>query len=139
MKNTSLVLLCSILASTFSTQPGGPDEPVRVLAGAIDLDVHDGRLRAVGVENIQVMRANRTHPEMADGYGWTYSHAPMLAYWHDKFYLQYLSNPFGEHLPPGQTLVATSSDGRNWDMPKQVFPIYLLGRGPFRATNRAWR
>ena len=76
---------------------------------------------------------------MADGYGWTYNHAPMLAYWNGKFYLEYLSNPFGEHLSPGQTLVATSSDGHNWDMPKQVFPIYLTGRGPFRATNRAWR
>ena len=124
MKYTAAVFLCSILVSALSTQPGGPDEPVRVVSEGINLDVHDGRLRpAIGVENIQVMRANRTRPEMADGYGWTYNHAPMLAYWNGKFYLEYLSNPFGEHLPPGQTLVATSSDGRNWDIPKQVFPI----------------
>ncbi len=112
-------------------QPGNPDEPVRVLSDSICLDVHDGRLRpAIGVENIQVLRANRTQPNIADNYGWTYNHAPMLAYWNSKFYLQYLSNPFGEHLAPGQTLVVTSSDGRNWDMPKQVFPIYLLRPGP---------
>lgn len=111
--------------------PGGPDEPVRVLCDTIDLGVHDGGLRyAIGVENIQVMRANRTQPFLADNYGWTYNHAPMLAYWNGKFYLEYLSNPFGEHLAPGQTLVATSADGRNWDMPKQVFPIYLLRPGP---------
>lgn len=111
--------------------PGGPDEPVRVLSDSISLEVHDGRLRyAIGVENIQVLRANRTQPNTADNYGWTYNHAPMLAYWNDKFYLEYLSNPFGEHLAPGQTLVATSSDGRTWDMPKQVFPIYLLRPGP---------
>jgi hypothetical protein len=136
MKNTTLVLAFSLLASASSNKPGGPDEPVRVVSAAIDLDVHDGRLRpAIGVENIQVMRANRTHPEMADGYGWTYSHAPMLAYWNGKFYLEYLSNPFGEHLPPGQTLVATSSDGRTWDMPRQVFPIYLLRPGPISGNE----
>lgn len=141
MKSTTLVLpfsilSCFLLASAAPTQPGGPDEPVRVVSEAIDLDVHDGRLRpAIGVENIQVMRANRTHPEMADGYGWTYNHAPMLAYWNGKYYLEYLSNPFGEHLPPGQTLVATSSDGRHWDMPRQVFPIYLLRPGPISSNE----
>jgi len=108
-------------------QPGTPAEPVRVLNGAIDMDVHDGRLRPViGVENIEVMRANRAHPETADNIGWTYNHAPMLAYWNGKFYLEYLSNPFGEHVAPGQTLITTSVDGRNWTMPHTVFPIYLL-------------
>ena len=112
-------------------QAGGPNEPVRILSDNIDMGVHDGGLRpAIGVENIQVLRANRTQPNMADNYGWTYNHAPMLAYWNGKFYLEYLSNPFGEHLAPGQTLVATSGDGRNWSMPKQVFPIYLLRPGP---------
>jgi hypothetical protein len=122
-----LLSLCVLLAGAVSAQPGTPTEPVRVLNGSIDLATHDGRLRpAIGVENIQVMRANRTAPETADNYGWTYNHAPMLAYWNGKFYLEYLSNPFGEHVAPGQTLVANSADGRNWDMPKQVFPIYLL-------------
>ena len=117
-------------------QPGGPAEPVRVLSNGIDMGVHDGRLRsAIGVENIQVLRANRTHPETADNFGWTYNHAPMLAYWNGKFYLEYLSNPFGEHLAPGQTLVVNSSDGRNWDMPKQVFPIYLLRPGPISGNE----
>ena len=136
MKNIALIFLFSILTSALFPQAGGPGEPVRVVNDGIDLAVHDGRLRpAIGVENIQVMRANRTHPEMADGYGWTYGHAPMLAYWNGKFYLEYLSNPFGEHLPPGQTLVVTSSDGRNWDMPKQVFPIYLLRPGPISGNE----
>lgn len=117
-------------------QLGGPAEPVRVLSNGIDMGVHDGRLRsAIGVENIQVLRANRTHPETADNFGWTYNHAPMLAYWNGKFYLEYLSNPFGEHLAPGQTLVVNSSDGRNWDMPKQVFPIYLLRPGPISGNE----
>ena len=81
---------------------------------SIDLNAPDGKLRpAVGVENRQVFRANRTHPELADGFGWTYNHAPMLAYWNGKFYLEYLSNPIGEHVPPGQTFVITSADGRD--------------------------
>jgi hypothetical protein len=104
---------------------------VRVVHDGIDLKVHDGGLRpAIGVENIQVLRAHRTQPESADGFGWTYNHAPMLAYAHGRFYLQYLSNPFGEHVPPGQTLLVTSPDGRQWHRPRQVFPIYLLRPGP---------
>lgn len=113
-----------------SNKPGSPDEPVRVLSEGIDMDVHDGRLRpAIGVENIQVMRANRTRANIADKYGWTYSHAPMLAYWNNKFYLQYLTNPFAEHQEPGMTMIVTSNDGRNWNMPEPVFPIYLLRPG----------
>ncbi len=136
MKTTIAFFLCSILTAAFFTHPGMPEEPVRVVSEGIDPDVHDGRLRpALGVENIQVVRANRTHPEMADRFGWTYNHAPMLAYWNGKFYLEYLSNPFGEHLPPGQTLVANSRDGRNWDIPTQVFPIYLLRPGPISGNE----
>jgi hypothetical protein len=48
----------------------------------------------------------------------------MLAYWKGKFYLEYLSNPVGEHIAPGQTLVATSPDGRDWSKPEVVFPPY---------------
>ncbi len=114
-----------------AAEPGGPAEPVRVVHAGIDLETHEGGLRpAIGVEHIQVMRANRTQPESADGFGWTYNHAPMLAYAHGRFYLQYLSNPFGEHVPPGQTVLVTSKDGRHWDLPRQVFPIYLLRPGP---------
>ncbi len=133
---THFLSLCLAAAGVAYGQAGGPAEPVRVINDGIDLTTHDGRLRpALGVETIQVMRANRTHPETADNYGWTYNHAPMLAYWNGKFYLEYLSNPFGEHLAPGQTLVATSGDGRTWDMPKQVFPIYLLRPGPIGSIE----
>lgn len=122
-------------ASSGDNEPGGPDEPIRVLTGGIDMDVHDGRLRpAIGVENIQVMRANRMQASKADNYGWTYSHAPNLAYWNDKFFLHYLSNPFGEHIAPGHTLVTTSEDGRDWEMPEPVFPMYQIRPG-FISTH----
>jgi hypothetical protein len=112
-------------------QTGSPAEPVRYLGGeTVDPTLHEGRLRyAVGVENRQTMRANRTHPEQADDNGWTYNHAPNLCYWNGQFYQQYLSNPVDEHVAPGQTLLVTSSDGRNWDKPKVVFPPYKAPAG----------
>ena len=89
-----------------ATIPGTPEEPVRVLNGKVDLDRHDGGLSpAIGVELIQVMRANRTHPEWAEGFGFTYNHAPMICYWNGKFHVEWLSNTYGEQLPPGHTLV----------------------------------
>ncbi len=93
-------------------------------------EYHHGQLHpAVGVHNIQVMRANREYPDSSDGFGWTYNHAPMLAYWKDEFFLQYLSNPVGEHIPPGQTLLVTSLDGYRWSMPEVLFPPYRVPDG----------
>jgi len=112
-------------------------EPVRYVGGqSPNLEHHDGQLRpAVGVHSYQVLRANRTHPEWAEDWGWTYNHAPMLAYWKDRFYLEYLSNPVSEHVPPGHTLLATSKDGRNWAKPEVVFPTYAIPDGVYRARG----
>jgi hypothetical protein len=108
------------------SQTGSIHEPVRYVGGeTIDPKIHEGRLRcAIGVESRQTVRVNRTHPEMADGCGWTYSHASNLCYWNDTFYQQYLSNPIDEHIAPGQTLITTSKNGRVWSKPKIVFPPY---------------
>jgi hypothetical protein len=126
-------ILCGLLAlpaAVLAAAAGGPEEPVRVLNPGIDPTRHDGGLRpAVGVETIQVLRANREHPEHADGYGWTYNHASMLAYWQGRFYLEYLSNPFGENLAPGRTLLVESPDGRTWGKPKELFPILRVTPG----------
>ncbi|MVM36924.1 six-hairpin glycosidase [Spirosoma sp. HMF3257] len=95
-----------------------------------NVDYHHGQLSpAVGVHNIQVFRANREHPELAGGTNWTYNHAPMLAYWNNTFYLQYLSNPVGEHVAPGQTLLLTSKDGYSWSKPTVIFPPYKVPDG----------
>lgn len=101
-------------------------------------DYHHGQLSpAMGVHNIQVMRANREFPELADGYGWTYNHAPMLAYWNDRFYLEYLSDSVGEHVPPGHTLLVTSKDGTNWEKPKVIFPKYKVPDGTIQPGETA--
>jgi hypothetical protein len=102
----------------------------------ITLERHDGGLKpAIGVNSFQVLRSNREHPEECKAPGWTYNHAPMLAYFNGKFYIEYLSNPFGEHRPPGRTLLATSMDGRNWTQPTVVFPAYSIPDGVFQYDN----
>lgn len=109
-------------------KPGTAVEPIRIVSEAQpDFTHHDGALPpVVGTHNIQVMRANRTNPnaEGADGLGWTYNHAPMLCYWNDTFYLEYLTDPVGEHIPPGQTLMADSADGYHWTKPRVAFPPF---------------
>ena len=91
---------------------------------------HDGQLSPViGVHNIQVMRANREHPDASNCNGWTYNHQPMLAYWNGKFYLQYLSDEVGESVPPSQTFLQTSTDGYKWTNPQVLFPPYKVPDG----------
>jgi hypothetical protein len=88
---------------------------------------HDGQLPpAIGVHNYQVLRANRSHPELSDGLGWTYNHGPNLAYWNNTFYLHYLNNPTGEHIPPGSTMLTTSKNGVTWSQPRIIFPVYFV-------------
>jgi hypothetical protein len=90
----------------------------------------DGGLRPiVGVHNIQVYRANRTAPAHADKLAHTYLHAPMLAHWKGKFYLEYLSGPKNEHDNPTDTSLTTSVDGVNWDAPRTIFPAFKLPDG----------
>lgn len=132
LKNQFLSIYLLILVSLSSfAQTGSINEPIRFIGGqTVDPSVHEGRLRyAVGTESRQTMRANRTHPEYADGYGWTYNHASNLCYWNDTFYQQYLSNPVDEHESPGQTLIITSKDGRHWGKPEVIFPPYKAPEG----------
>ena len=89
-----------------------------------NVDYHNGQLSpAIGVHNIQVMRANRGDTGTNN---WTYNHQPMLAYWHHTFYIEYLSDPVGEHVYPGRTIMQTSKDGYHWSIPVVAFPPYKL-------------
>ncbi|SDM09286.1 BNR repeat-like domain-containing protein [Catalinimonas alkaloidigena] len=96
-----------------------------------NVDYHHGQLRpAIGVHNIQVLHANRENPSKANGGGWTYNHAPNLAYWNNTFFLAYLSDPVGEHIPPSQSLLITSADGGDtWSEPDILFPPYPIPDG----------
>jgi hypothetical protein len=126
MKSLITILASILIITNFFAQ-----QTVHYTGSSLsNVDYHHGQLTpAIGVHNIQVMRANREYPEMADGFGWTYNHAPMLAYWNNTFYLEYLSNPVGEHVPPGQTLIVTSKDGYNWEKPVVAFPPFKIPDG----------
>ena len=126
-----LLLLSFCLVYNCFSQTGSVNEPIRYIGGvSIDPNVHEGGLRyAIGTESRQTLRANRTHSEWSDDNGWTYNHAPNLCYWNGKFFQEYLSNPVDEHIAPGQTLITTSPDGRNWEKPVVVFPPYKAPDG----------
>ncbi|MGN7888200.1 six-hairpin glycosidase [Dyadobacter sp. 22481] len=96
----------------------------------VNVDYHHGQLSpAIGVHSYQTLRANRTDASRDSAITWTYNHAPMLAYWNGTFYLNYLSNPVGEHIPPGQTLLQTSKSGKTWTKPVAIFPPYKIPDG----------
>ena len=95
-----------------------------------DTDKSDGGLpHAAGVSHYQIMRANRNHPEFADGLGFTYNHAPDMTYRNGYFWVQYISNQIDEHEPGGLSLIVKSKDGINWDKPVISFPKLLLPAG----------
>ncbi|MBN1777060.1 MAG: hypothetical protein JW811_02970 [Clostridiales bacterium] len=101
-----------------------------------DIRFQDGALpHAEGVHSFQALRANREHPEWADGFGWTYNHAPMLAWYRGRFYLEYLSNPADEHEVPGQTLLTTSENGMDWSFPKVAFPVIEVPTAQYRGPR----
>ena len=120
-------LLLTSIAAHAQTTP----ETIRYTGTTLsNVDYHHGQLRpAIGTHTQQVLRANRQHPDAANAEGWTYNHASMLAYWNGQFYLQYLSNPVGEHIPPGRTLLLTSKDGQTWTNPTVIFPPYKVPDG----------
>ena len=90
-------------------------------------DYHHGQLSPViGAGCFQVTRANRTHPEWDDGIGGTYKHGADLAFWKGKYLLHYFSNPMSEHTGAGQSILATSHDGMNWDDFQVAFPEYKI-------------
>ena len=97
-----------------------------------DVRFQDGALRhAIGTHCIQVMRAGKDPERATDGFGWTYNHAAMLAYWNNHFFLDYLSGPVSEHLPPSQTLITWSKDGLTWEKPQVLFPPILVDTAPY--------
>ncbi len=115
-----LIINCSLLIG---------QDTVRYVGKTLsNVDYHHGQLApAIGVHNIQTMRANRGDNNNITS--WTYNHAPMLAYWNNSFYLEYLSNPVGEHIAPGQTLLQSSKDGYTWTAPVVIFPPYKIPDG----------
>ncbi len=114
------------------------NDPIRFLGNEkADIRFYDGALRhALGAKHYQVVRANREFPNQQEGYGWTYNHAPMICYWQDHFFVEYLSNPVSEHEPPSHTLLTWSQNGMDWEKPIVVFPQYLLPEGVYTGPKK---
>jgi hypothetical protein len=130
MKKYAAILLSCISVNSLFAQ-----DTVRYTGTTLsNVDYHHGQLSpVVGVHNIQTMRANRSNDNSAS---WTYNHQPMLAYWNNSFYLEYLSNPVGEHVPPGRTVLQSSKDGYSWSTPVVIFPPYKLTDGTVKEGKK---
>jgi len=135
MKNITLIVFIFLSFTTMVNAQKMPpsveksmDEPIKYVGERQpDKQFFDGNLpHAVGVHHYQAYRANRSNPLEGDKAGWTYNHQPFLSHWKGKFYIQYLSDAYQEHTPPGKTLIMVSKDGRTWSEPEVVFPEYSL-------------
>ena len=127
-------IILTIIFTSVISLPSHAQDTVRYTGKTLaSVDYHHGQLSpAMGVHNIQTMRANRANAANS----WTYNHAPMLAYWNNQFYLEYLSDPVGEHVPPGQTLLQTSKDGYQWNNPVIIFPPYKIPDGTVKEGRK---
>ncbi|MEO6285346.1 MAG: six-hairpin glycosidase [Dyadobacter sp.] len=126
-----IALISSVLDSPISIA----QDTIRYTGNTlVNVDYHHGQLSpAIGAHSYQTMRARRNDPDTV--LSWTYNHAPMLAYWNGSFYLNYLSNPVGEHIPPGQTLLQKSKDGTKWSKPVVIFPPYKIPDGTVKKDH----
>jgi len=86
---------------------------------------------AAGVESTLVFRANREHPELSDGRGWTFHHHPDMAVWRGRLYVAWSSCVKDEDSWPNRELYSTSEDGKSWSKPQELFPEGVST--PFRA------
>ena len=90
-------------------------------------DYHHGQIPpAKGVKCYQVTRANRNYAELADGTTSTYKHGADLAYFHGRFYIQYLCNPVDEHEQRGYSVLASADESLHFDKFQISFPEYKI-------------
>ncbi len=124
MSCRSLLHLLWLLALLVAARADEP--PVRYLGKPLpDPARPDGGLRpVVGVQNYQVFRATRSHPELSDGRGWTYNHAQMITYWKGRFCIEFINSPMDEHGWPTHAVLTSSADGQHWIQPQIVFPAW---------------
>lgn len=140
----------------FWTPPGGRESPVPATAytynapfivtrgsevQGVNWKLPDGGLKpVVGVQNIQVFRAGRTKPELADGDGLTYAHLQDLAVWKGRLYAAWgmATQDEDDYSKPYKVVYATSPDGFHWSAPADLFPGAIGNRNNFyfyRAAN----
>ena len=123
---SSFHLVCVFLLGFVAVAATSQDQPIRIDGpeqGRLDFNLPDGGLPpAVGVRNIEVFRATRTAPGLADGKGWTYNHHVDMACWKGRLYVSWTSGEKDEDTWPWHELYSTSVDGEYWSAPAELFP-----------------
>ncbi|NJN26842.1 MAG: hypothetical protein HC819_13120 [Cyclobacteriaceae bacterium] len=134
-----LLMFCTYAFAQQIPKAGSPEMPLEYIGQPKYMKDHrhDGYLRpVVGVQNIQILRANRSNPPETNKAGNTYNHAPMMAYWNGKFYVQYLAHEWEEHGNPTETYLLHSEDGYNWSSPRLLFPAIEYEPGRFTIAHQ---
>ena len=123
---SSFHLVCVFLLGFVAVAATSQIQPIRIDGpeqGRLDFDSPDGGLPpAVGVRNVEVFRATRTAPGLADGKGWTYNHHVDMACWKGRLYVSWTSGEKDEDTWPWHELYSTSVDGEHWSAPAELFP-----------------
>ncbi|MBQ8640227.1 MAG: hypothetical protein IJ468_13810 [Lachnospiraceae bacterium] len=102
-----------------------------------DIRFHDGALpHVIGACCYQVTRASADLEQAPEKRGFTYNHAPMLAYWNGFFWYEYLAGPKGEHETPSAVYLCRSADGIHWEAPMEVFGPCEISKEPYRGPGR---
>lgn len=102
-----------------------------------DIRFQDGGLRHIqGASCYQVVRGAKNPAISPEGRGFTYNHAPMLAWFNGKFVLEYLGGPSGEHEPPSAAFVVFSEDGKHWEKPVEAFAPIELPSAPYCGPGK---
>jgi hypothetical protein len=122
----TLTLGLTAQASAPSTDALRQHEPLRIDAPELtklNFELSTGGLPiAPGLETYTVIRSDSEHPERAEGLGWTYQHHPDIAAWHGRLYVGWNSCQRDEDTWPSRELYSSSTDGKTWAKPQEMFP-----------------
>ncbi|MFM2294442.1 MAG: hypothetical protein RLZZ350_855 [Verrucomicrobiota bacterium] len=115
-----------LAASAFAATANGNTNTLIIAApelAHLNFSNSTGGLRvADGLETFTIIRANQENPAAADGRGWTYQHHPDLAAWHGRLYVGWNSCERDEDVWPSRELISSSTNGRVWTPPVEMFP-----------------
>lgn len=122
----SLILISGCTSRSDKSTSGEPEDILFIDAprlASLNFDLTTGGLPVVpNLETYTVIRSDRENPEKSDGYGYTYHHHPDIAVWKGRMYVGWNSCEVDEDTWPSRELLSSSSDGKIWTKPVEMFP-----------------